>query len=264
MIQRRALFQSPRESCLSPAARLLKLELLSIYNGRNNGELFLSVRDATHRLGFSDFRVAAAAFEELQATGWITCTTRGCFVRAGEQSRAAAWRLNWIGEKGRLLNEDELPPTDLSKLSAKSRKRLERRQKVLKRYHRDRQAGKYSVEDSATLLARRVEETTTLPDPDVEETTTLGSENGCFASPASGEESSTHILHHIRSDAPVELVRTQLTEWWRVSTSKERIKLAKQHALDINEMLDFMAGADLPFPKLCAIRSSLRLSRAAA
>src|SRR5947209_14477503 len=94
---RRSLWQSPLISASSPSARALLVELLSMFTGRNNGNLFLSLHDATDRLGFSDWRAAAAAFEELEKVGLITMTLDAYFdVKAGAQSRARAWRLNWI------------------------------------------------------------------------------------------------------------------------------------------------------------------------
>src|SRR5436305_1600560 len=81
---RRSLLHSPHFSALSSTSRALLLELQAMFNGSNNGEIFLSVRDATARLGMVDFKAAQAAFLELRQLGWITETIAGCFaVKAG-------------------------------------------------------------------------------------------------------------------------------------------------------------------------------------
>jgi hypothetical protein len=175
LIIRRSLWQSPRISALSPAARALMIELLSMYNGSNNGTLFLSLQDATDRLGFIDWRAAASAFAELEASGLITKTVEGYFdIKAGVHSRARAWRLNWIGDDGERLAPEALTPFDDATLNLKSRKRLERRQTALKRYFREHSEGKFAAVVSTTLDARRPEN---VADPTVE-TTTLKSKNG--------------------------------------------------------------------------------------
>src|SRR5689334_1265733 len=56
---------------LSPNARSLLVELVMLYNGENNGSLFLSVRDAAHRIGLADASAASRAFDELMALGFI-------------------------------------------------------------------------------------------------------------------------------------------------------------------------------------------------
>lgn len=153
------------------------LELLSLYNGTNNGNLFLSVRDATERLGFSDYRPAMAAFEELELAGLITPTFVGYFtIKAGEASRASTWCLNWIGDDGKRLAAEEMRilPDVLPK---GARKRLDRRQSALKRYHKDRQAGKFAVVVSSTLEAERVVKSTTAHLDSVVESPTRSGKN---------------------------------------------------------------------------------------
>src|SRR5579864_6242968 len=89
---RRSLLHSPQFSALSCTSRGLLLELQAMFNGTNNGTIFLSVRDATARLGLADFKATQAAFVELKQLGWITETVAGCFaLKAGEISRARAW-----------------------------------------------------------------------------------------------------------------------------------------------------------------------------
>jgi hypothetical protein len=113
-----------------------------MFNGTNNGEIFLSVRDATARLGLGDYKAAQAAFTELRQLGWIVETVAGCFkVKAGEISRARAWKLNWIGRDGKSTGSDVLPALDCGTLTKAQRRRVERRQTVLSRYLKDYQRG---------------------------------------------------------------------------------------------------------------------------
>lgn len=203
LILRRSLWQSPRFSSLSCTARVLALELLSMFNGTNNGAIFLSVRDATDRLGFTDFRPALEAFAELERTGLISLTFAGTFaIRTGEVSKAHAWRLNFVDAEGKPASEDSLPAIDLNALPAKSQSRMAKRQKVLKRYLKERQEGKFAVGDFTTLEARRVGESPTVDAGGVEEITTPRPENGLNASTGSVGDSTTHIIHHPLSEPP--------------------------------------------------------------
>jgi hypothetical protein len=140
-----------------------------MFNGTNNGAIFLSVRDATARLGFSDLKATQTAFGELIQIGWLTETVAGSFaMKVGEVSRARAWQLNWIGKDGRCVGPDGLPPLNHGKLTDVQKRRVSRRQRVLSTYLRNYQRGKFSVEESTTLTVRRavadvsgVEESTT-------------------------------------------------------------------------------------------------------
>jgi len=190
---RRSLLHSPQFSALSCASRTLLFELQAMFNGTNNGTIFLSVRDATARLGLADFKAAQSAFAELRQVGWITETVAGCFaVKAGEVSRARAWRLNWIGLDGKSTGLDVLPPVDYATLTKAQRARVERCQKVLSRYLKDYQRGHFAVEESTTFGARQA--ATELRS--VEETQTPSDENGGKLPNCSVGESTTHIKYH--------------------------------------------------------------------
>jgi hypothetical protein len=73
-------------------AKCLLIELMALYNGTNNGELFLSVREAAKRLNASTRR-ATAAFAELLDRGFIVTTRKGSRTRRGEERLATCWRL---------------------------------------------------------------------------------------------------------------------------------------------------------------------------
>jgi DNA-binding IclR family transcriptional regulator len=77
---------------LSHAARALLFELASRYNGRNNGMIGLSVRDAARRCRMAP-GTASKAFAELVEKGFIECVQKGAFSL--KSRHASEWRLTW-------------------------------------------------------------------------------------------------------------------------------------------------------------------------
>lgn len=79
---------------LSPSARCVLIELKALYNGRNNGELFLSVREAARRIGVGK-TLAATCFRDLLDRGFIKVARRGAFntKAASRRGDATAWLL---------------------------------------------------------------------------------------------------------------------------------------------------------------------------
>ncbi|MBY0393891.1 MAG: hypothetical protein K2Q27_11570 [Novosphingobium sp.] len=120
---------------LTPNARSLLVELIMLHNGENNGSLYLSVRDAAHRLGVADTAAATNAFAELINLGFIEMTKDSYFaVKANESSRARCWRLTWEVGPGKKVPdwrflERQPDPDSLAYL------RMERGLKVLKAHH---------------------------------------------------------------------------------------------------------------------------------
>ncbi|MCO5792081.1 MAG: hypothetical protein HEQ21_04615 [Blastomonas sp.] len=91
---------------LGPTARSLLFELAMIENSKNNGSLYLSVRDAADRLGMSDLKSVTNAFDDLEDRGLIQCTKPAHFeVKAADHSRARCWKLTWVAANRR-------PPCD--------------------------------------------------------------------------------------------------------------------------------------------------------
>jgi hypothetical protein len=130
------MLYSPAYRSLTPLARALLIELLSMFNGENNGSIYLSVQDAAARVGVADPHTASLAFDELEARGFITMTKDAHFqVKASENSRARTWRLNSLPGPGRrlaswdFLFKEPLPKT-------RERKRMERGCRVLKTYQK--------------------------------------------------------------------------------------------------------------------------------
>ena len=136
---------------LSPNDRALLVELVMLYNGENNGSLYLSVRDAAHRMGIADLSAACRSFDTLQILGFIQLAQDAYFhVKASDKSRARCWRLTWLGGPGRkapsweFLEREPDPQTT-------ARKRMERGLRALKVFRRARDNGKLPVLESDTL-----------------------------------------------------------------------------------------------------------------
>ena len=84
------MLNSPAWLDLTPAARAAYVELTGRYNGRNNGLIALSVRDAAERCRVNK-DTAAKAMTSLQEHGFVECVTPGGFSR--KVRHAAEWRL---------------------------------------------------------------------------------------------------------------------------------------------------------------------------
>lgn len=91
---------------LRPLSRALYFEIKKLYNGYNNGQLFLSVRNAGKLLGVHK-DTASKAFRDLEAKGYIRAKTRSSFDY--KMRKATCW----------ILTEyklgDELPTKDFAK-----------------------------------------------------------------------------------------------------------------------------------------------------
>jgi hypothetical protein len=194
VIIRRALLHAPQYSALSGTARSLLVELQAMFNGTNNGRIFLSCQDSADRLGLSDLKAARSAFEELRDLGFITETIGSSFtMKAGCQSKARAWNLNWINERGHCTGPDVLPPLDFQQLSETQKRRVARRSITLSKYLGDYQKGKFAVEDCSTLDVRKDYAGKAL----VEDSTTTKDGNG-EKPPKSGVEESSHYIEYHR------------------------------------------------------------------
>ena len=97
------MMRSPAWADLSPAARALLIELYALYNGVNNGELFLSIRSAARRLSIAG-NTAGKAFRELEAHGFIRAARRGAFHL--KIRHATSWVLTEFEFAGKLATRD--------------------------------------------------------------------------------------------------------------------------------------------------------------
>jgi hypothetical protein len=86
------VLKSPAWLCLSCQAKCLLIELMALYNGTNNGELYLSVREDAKLLNTGQHQ-AIDAFRELEDKGFLRATRKGSRTRRGETRLATCWRL---------------------------------------------------------------------------------------------------------------------------------------------------------------------------
>ena len=85
------LLKTDAWAALKPGPRALYVELKRLFTGKNNGELYLSVRKAADALNV-DKTTAGTFFAKLEAHGFIRVVRRGHLGVAGE-GRATVWRL---------------------------------------------------------------------------------------------------------------------------------------------------------------------------
>lgn len=96
------LLESKAYRSQTPTARALLVEMILLYNGDNNGSLYLSIRDAADRLGIVDTKAIQRAFNDLMAFGLIEMTQNSFFtVKSRDRSRARCWRLTWLAGPGK-------------------------------------------------------------------------------------------------------------------------------------------------------------------
>lgn len=137
---------SPAYRSLDTVARALLLELVMMENGKNNGSLWLSVKDAVDRLGITDARPAIRSFDMLQAAGLIAMTKEAHFsIKAADTSRARCWRLTWRPFDGKPPSNDwkDYQPHGGSKESKRAHKGLQ----AMARYRRQLSQLKIPVVD---------------------------------------------------------------------------------------------------------------------
>lgn len=196
------LLDSPAYRSLSPNARALLVELVMMENGRNNGELFLSVRDAADRMGVADTAAAMRAFAELEKMGFIACTRDGHFaVKASEGSRARCWRLTWQSTPCLRIG----PTCDFRERRPEPESRANRRMiagcEVLKRYRKVQSSGKLPVVNFATPTPKRAEDSTTdcakAEAVSVPDSATPFPENGGNPSLRIARDSATHTAYQL-------------------------------------------------------------------
>lgn len=153
-----SLLSSPAYRAASPQARALLVELAMMDSGKNNGTMFMSVRDAADRMGALDINTARAAIDELTSLGFIEATAESYFAMMdGNGSRARQWRLTWLAmpskSKPPTHDYEHARPTD-----PRAQKRMAKGRKALERWTRKQNGGS----KSHTLKSERVWESHTV------------------------------------------------------------------------------------------------------
>ena len=76
---------------LSVYGRALLMEFRKVYNGHNNGEIVMSVRQAAKLINCNK-NTAAKTIKELEGKGWICQSTEGSFSQKTNKT-ASTWRI---------------------------------------------------------------------------------------------------------------------------------------------------------------------------
>lgn len=106
------VFEHATYRALSLGARALHMEIIRVYNGHNNGSLYLSHRIAASRLGCCRNTVAKF-YNELESAGFILKTRDHCLGAVG-RGEAKHWELTHLsmpGSKPKLLFKKQNPRT---------------------------------------------------------------------------------------------------------------------------------------------------------
>jgi hypothetical protein len=111
----RWLLRSAAWASLSLVARCTLVELYDLFNGENNGEIFLGAREAATRLSVGKNR-ALAGLHELEARGFIRARQRGSF--SWKSGKATQWILTEFSFAGQAPTKDFMKWTDAEKQNA--------------------------------------------------------------------------------------------------------------------------------------------------
>ena len=97
------VLQGAAYKSLKTVSRALLVELHALFYGTNNGQLFLSVREAAKRLNVAP-NTAVKAFAELVDRGFIRVAQKGSYTL--KQRHATQWILTEHGYAGNLPTKD--------------------------------------------------------------------------------------------------------------------------------------------------------------
>jgi len=93
-----SVFHSAAYRALDPTSRQMLLEIVGLYNGSNNGNIYLGVRDAALLLGVSDPKTASRALKRLIQHGLLAVTTPGAFTL--KMRHATCYRITFLHTQG--------------------------------------------------------------------------------------------------------------------------------------------------------------------
>ncbi|MGB7655216.1 MAG: hypothetical protein WBL74_07025 [Novosphingobium sp.] len=153
------MLESAAYASLDLTARAVLTELVTLFNGDNNGSLYLSVDDARGRLGIATKHPVLRAFNQLEAVGLIELTKDAHFaVKAAESSRARCWRLAWHPWPECPNKARRIPQYGWEQFEA-SGKCADLRLKTLAKYRKEIVRGKFPGVDFAPSEAKQGQST---------------------------------------------------------------------------------------------------------
>jgi hypothetical protein len=152
------VLESAAYASLDLKSRGVLQELVMLYNGGNNGSLYLSVRDAAARIGLSDLHAVQDAFTALLDRGFITVAKPAHFaIKAADSSRARCWRITWQAWPECPQRSKRAPTNEWEKYQVeggtRASKRSDRRLRAIAQYRKDAGAGRLPVVDTTTTEA---------------------------------------------------------------------------------------------------------------
>lgn len=117
MLQK-AMIQSPGYRSLSFVARVVLIELLAQYNGKNNGDLS-ATRSMAKEWGIGSAHTLQRALEDLVSAGWVMQSRSSLFSKHG--ARCALYAIAWMPvnecpDKGLEIKPTRTPPRPLPTL----------------------------------------------------------------------------------------------------------------------------------------------------
>jgi hypothetical protein len=202
--------------------------MLTFEDGTNNGNIYMGARTLAEGIHV-DKKTALRCLQHLDRQGFIRPEQLGYFQQKG--GPATRWRFTFLPANGK-------PPTNEWRQPPAEQKSWEE------------------------IFPEADGEIPPAPSVDPDTVGKTGSVDAEIRDLPVGEKG-TQIIASSEGD-PVAVIRSAVCEWWRLASAKQRLKLAEQHKLQIGELLDFIGGGELPFPKLVAIRASVTMARAAA
>lgn len=87
------MLETPAWRKLSGNAAKVLIEICQLNNGRNNGGVFMSAREAANRAGLAT-NTAAKCLQELVTAGFVDIVEKGAFSR--KTKTATTYRLTWL------------------------------------------------------------------------------------------------------------------------------------------------------------------------
>lgn len=190
-------------------ARALLEEVVFFYNGSNNGEIFLSTRDAAALLSLGDEAAVVRSFNYLMECGLLDLARTAHFnVKTAESSRARCWRIPWEAWPECNIRSRRGPCWDFEQYqppAGKTAKRADRRLRALAKYRKDYARGRFAAGESLVT------------EPKMPKSTVAAAREN----PADNDQNDAIPPMFVAGDSPVYIHDTRgkgSSWWWRSDT----------------------------------------------
>jgi hypothetical protein len=186
------ILESSAYRSLTPNARALLIEILMMFNGKNNGSIILSQADALDRIGLSDPVSVKTAFESLLDVGFIRMSKDAHFVMKAGDRRAREWTITWLSIVGQAGPTDDFiqwQPDSSTPAGKKIAKRADKGLRALAKLRKQPLQNQNAQEESFTMTPKQHAKSE-LPQ---EESCTVKSKNDAIQPFDLMEDSSIHV-----------------------------------------------------------------------